>query len=75
MPEHTAALPAGLSAEDFEQLKDTILQWQVNAPSGSATLNPLNAFSDHNPACFSLFNNKSRVYLQWEKQPLGINLG
>lgn len=75
MPESTIALPDGLSPAEFQQAKDAILQWKLGPMGGAAQLSLLNAFADHSAACFNLFNKASGVYLQWEKQPLGINLG
>jgi hypothetical protein len=75
MPASTITLPDGLTPAEFEQTKATILQWKLGSASGAASVSPLNAFSEGNPACFNLFNQASGVYLQWEKQPLGINLG
>jgi hypothetical protein len=75
MPGTPIALPDGITAAEFEQIKSTLLQWKVGTASGATQLTALNAFADHSPACFNLFNKASGVYLQWEKQPLGINLG
>jgi hypothetical protein len=76
MPDTTTiALPDGITAAEFEQIKTTLLQWSVGTANGAATVIALNGFSERNPACFNLLNKASGVYLQWEKQPMGINLG
>lgn len=71
----TIALPDGITAAEFEQIKSTILQWKLGTANGASQVSALNAFAEHNPCSFNLFNKASGVYLQWEKQPLGINLG
>jgi hypothetical protein len=70
------ALPEGLTRADFDQIKTKILQWKFGTAHGAAgPLRALNAFEANHAATCNLFNQESGVYLQWEKQTLGINLG
>lgn len=75
MPDTSSVLPEGISRADFDQIKANILQWKFGSAAGASQINALNEFSEHNAACVNLHNRESGVYLQWEKQTLGINLG
>jgi hypothetical protein len=69
-------LPDGLTRADFEEIKSKILQWKFGTAQGAAgPLKALNAFEANKAGTYNLFNKESGVYLQWEKQSLGINLG
>jgi len=69
--------PARAAAPDASQVAELVTeykQWTIGSDARGAVLSSAH-FHDHPDRLYNLKNNKTRKFLQYEEQTLGINLG